>query len=118
MNPASEAPDSSSPGFDRLDAAEFAEFIQTEGVVVIDVRTPDEYAGGHIEGALNIDVNGSDFADQIAALDPAASYAIYCRSGNRSLTAMQQLSEAGFVDLRDLQGGISAWTSAGYPVVK
>lgn len=101
----------------RLDAAGFAEFIAGSGVVVLDVRTPEEFASGHLEGALNIDVNAGDFAEQIADLDHEASYAIYCRSGNRSQTAMALMDEAGFGDLRDLDGGILAWTQAGYPAV-
>ena len=55
-----------------------------EGTVIIDVRTPGEFASGHLEGALNIDVQSPDFAAQVSQLDPTQEYFIYCRSGNRS----------------------------------
>lgn len=87
------------------------------GVVILDVRSPAEFAGGHIEGALNIDVNGADFAAQVAALDPSVDYAVYCRSGNRSRTAIDIMAQAGVTQTLGLEGGIGAWTGAGNPTV-
>lgn len=101
----------------RLDAAEFEAAMKSDGVVLLDVRTPAEFAAGHIEGAKNTDVEAADFGTQIAALDKAATYAVYCRSGNRSQVAMDQMKAAGFTSYFDLKGGIGAWTSAGKPVV-
>ncbi len=75
---------------------------------MIDVRTPQEFAAGHIEGALNINVESPDFAAQIAALDPDGTYAVYCRSGNRSRVAMQQMEQAGLANVFGLEGGIGA----------
>lgn len=63
---------------------------------VIDVRTAEEFASGHLEGALNFDVQSSNFVDQVASLDPAANYVIYCRSGNRSGAAIDELKALGF----------------------
>ena len=88
-----------------------------EGTVVIDVRTPAEFASGHLDGALNIDVQSPDFAAQISQLDPEADYFVYCRSGNRSGQAISQMSNLGFTSL--VNGGSVADASArsGIPVV-
>lgn len=74
-----------------------------EGTVIIDVRTPGEFAGGHLEGALNIDVQSPDFAAQVSQLDPSKDYFIYCRSGNRSGQAISQMSNMGFTSM--INGG-------------
>lgn len=102
----------------RLDAKAFAQRLGQPGVVPLDVRTPAEYADGHIAGAKNIDVQAGDFAQRVAALDKAASYAVYCRSGNRSQTAVAAMRAAGFTRVFDLVGGITAWTAEGNPVTK
>jgi phage shock protein E len=74
--------------------------------VVIDVRTPTEFAAGHIAGARNIDVEAADFGSRIASLDKKASYLVYCRSGRRSAIAADQMAAAGFSDIVD--GGAMA----------
>ena len=102
---------------ERVDAARFAEVVTSPGVTIIDVRTPEEYAQGHIEGAVNYNVEGPDFATQIAGLDPAGTYAVYCRSGNRSQVAVAAMSQAGINGIYELQSGITGWTDAGQPVV-
>lgn len=95
----------------------FVERIESnEDVVVLDVRTPEEYAAGHLPDALNVDVNAADFAARIDQLDPDATYAVYCRSGNRSAVAVDHMIEAGFDDVEHLGGGIGAWQAAGGPV--
>jgi phage shock protein E len=73
---------------------------------VIDVRTPAEYATGHIAGAGNIDVEAADFGSKIAALDKKAPYLVYCHSGRRSGIASTQMAAAGFTDIVD--GGAMA----------
>ncbi|MBU4337645.1 MAG: rhodanese-like domain-containing protein [Actinobacteria bacterium] len=108
---------SSGSGGKTLGVDEFADLVATDGVVLIDVRTPEEFATGHLAGAQNIDVESSDFTTQIANLDTATTYAVYCRSGNRSLTAMTAMQDAGFENVSDLSGGITAWAQAGQPVV-
>jgi len=100
-----------------LDAAQFADLAAGEGVVVLDVRTPEEFAAGHLEGAVNLDVSDAGFAGQVAELDPDATYALYCRSGNRSQAAMGLIQGAGIDSLADLAGGIQAWTQSGGAVV-
>jgi len=68
----------------------------SEDTVIIDVRTPAEFATGHLDGAVNIDVQSPDFAAQIMELDPNGDYFVYCRSGNRSGQAIAQMSQMGF----------------------
>lgn len=88
-----------------------------EGTVIIDVRTPAEFAGGHLEGALNIDIQSPDFAAQVSQLDPTEDYFIYCRSGNRSGQAISQMSNMGFTSM--INGGSveQASTYSGVPVI-
>lgn len=100
-----------------VDAPAFDAAIETDGVVVIDVRTPGEFADGHIDSAVNIDLQNPAFAQQILDLDPDVTYAVYCRSGNRSATATQYMVDNGFTSLYELDGGIVAWESAGLPLV-
>ena len=85
--------------------------------VIIDVRTPEEFAGGHIENAINIDYYASTFESDINALDKDKAYLIYCRSGNRSGQALDIMEDLGFQEVYDLGGGINAWKSAGLPTV-
>lgn len=82
---------------------------------VIDVRTPEEFAAGHVAGAININVEAPDFGEQIAALDAEDAYLVYCRSGRRSAVAADQMAEAGFTDIIDA-GGLEALAEAGAPI--
>lgn len=86
--------------------------------VLIDVRTPQEFASGHLEGAVNIDAQAEDFRDQLAALDPQVEYFVYCRSGNRSAAAIRTMTAAGFTDLTDLGSVEEASRATGRAVVK
>lgn len=85
-------------------------------LVVLDVRTPEEFAEGHLEGAVLVDFYAADFADQLAALDADVPYLVYCRSGNRSGQALGVMEQLGFTSVVDVDGGIVAWTGAGLPV--
>lgn len=100
----------------KVDPQEFRTAIE-QGATVIDVRTPAEFSSGHLEGAVNIDIAAPDFATRISELDPQQTYAVYCRSGNRSGVATTQMQADGFSSVYDLQGGIGAWQAAGYPIV-
>lgn len=79
------------------------------GVTVVDVRTPAEFAQGHLPGAVNIDVSGAGFDDAVAELDPEGEYAVYCKSGNRSRAAIEELAADGIDGTVGLEGGIGAW---------
>ena len=91
---------------------EFAEIMVQKDVRLIDVRTPKEYAEGHLAGAENIDVKAVDFAEHIKDIKGTA--AVYCRSGKRSLTAAEQLVKQGCM-VYNLDGGILAWQKVGKP---
>lgn len=101
----------------ELSPADFAAAAKRAGTTILDVRTPAEYAEGHLPGAVNIDVQSPDFAARIGQLDPKATYAVYCRSGNRSAAALQLMQGAGFTSAYHLGGGIGAWQQAGGEVV-
>jgi rhodanese-related sulfurtransferase len=95
------------------DAGPAAEALDV-GATVIDVRTPEEFAEGHVEGATLIDIQGADFEAQVDALDPEATYVVYCRSGNRSARAAAMMRDAG---LEVIDGGaLGDMESAGWPV--
>ena len=100
-----------------LSAADFAAAAKLPDTVLLDVRTPSEFAAGHIAGAVNIDVESATFPQLVAALDPTKNYAVYCRSGSRSKAAMSAMEQAGFSHLFDLAGGIGAWQSSGGQLV-
>lgn len=101
----------------HLDPGAFAAAMAQPNTVLIDVRTPAEFAAGHISGASNIDVESADFASQIASLDKTKTYALYCHSGRRSGIAMQLMQQAGFTNVYDLSGGIENWQSQGMSLV-
>jgi phage shock protein E len=94
----------------HVDAADFEQALRTPGVVLIDVRTPEEFARGHLPGAVNINVESPDFEAQVAALDLNAPHAVYCRSANRSQVALAIMADAGHTQTLGLAGGIVAWT--------
>jgi phage shock protein E len=102
----------------RVGTGEFATVIDQPGVVIIDVRTPEEFADGHITGAVNIPVQQADFASRIAGLDPNTTYAVYCRSGNRSQPAVAAMEEAGITTIYELDSGTKGWTAAGQPLTR
>ena len=91
---------------------EFASISSQKDVRLIDVRTPEEYAEGHIAGAENIDVKAPDFAERIKGVE--GKVAVYCRSGKRSMMAAEQLAKQGCT-VYNLDGGILAWQKAGKP---
>ena len=101
----------------NLNVSEFSQKITEPDVIILDVRTPEEFASGHIEGALNIDFNGGDFANEITRLNPSENYAIYCRSGSRSGQAASIMHKAGVHEVSNLNGGVIDWTNAGLPLV-
>lgn len=101
-------------------AAKVDELIKSGKYVVIDVRTPEEYAASHINGAVNYDYYSDDFEDNLEEnlTDKSKPYIVYCRSGKRSLYSAQIMEELGYKDVTNLDGGFLAWESAGKPVVK
>ncbi|NLP21789.1 MAG: rhodanese-like domain-containing protein [Erysipelotrichaceae bacterium] len=90
------------------------ELMQTEEVIVLDVRTIDEFKGGHIENAIHLDV--SNIKDEMPDVlpDKDAKILIYCRSGNRSYQAALKLDKLGYTNIYDF-GGLNTWP---YEIVK
>jgi phage shock protein E len=101
----------------NLTAAEFSALTQQSGVTLVDVRTPAEFASGHLKGAQNIDIEAADFDARVAALAKDGSYALYCRSGNRSGQALVRMTATGFTKVAHLVGGVGAWQAAGFKLV-
>lgn len=86
------------------------------GLVVLDIRTPEEFNDVRLANAINIDYYDADFADQLDDLDKNDPYVMYCRSGNRSSNAVETMKELGFVEVYEIDGGIVNWYDSGFPV--
>ncbi len=109
---------SSSSSANNLSVEEFSTKAAEPGVVTLDVRTPGEFAEGYIQGARLIDFQSGNFESEIATLDKNATYAVYCRSGNRSGQAVKVMQEAGFTNVFNMNGGVIDWVNAGLPLVR
>jgi len=104
--------------FKNVGVEEFQKLAADKKNVVLDVRTPKEFAAGHIAGAVNIDFNAPDFAKKIEALDKDKAYLVHCAGGVRSTKACQKMTEIHFKQLFNLEPGLRAWEKAGKPVEK
>jgi phage shock protein E len=102
---------------ETVEADQAVEIIESGERTVIDVRTPAEYAAGHVEGSENIDVSSATFEQQLDGLDKDEEYVLYCQSGNRSATAADKMADLGFTNVLDA-GGIVSLEAAGAPVVQ
>lgn len=89
---------------------------QPTDLVVLDIRTPDEFAGPRLPGAVNIDFYASDFAAQLDDLDKTVPYVVYCRSGNRSSQTIPIMRDLGFELVYEIDGGIVNWAERGFPL--
>ena len=76
---------------------------------VIDVRTEDEFASGHLKGAVNMNMFDPQFGTKIEQLDPSKTYFLICRSGNRSATACNKMAKSGHQKLYNIAGGMMSW---------
>jgi len=83
---------------------------------ILDVRTPEEYAEGHISGAINIPFTELEARASELGIEGSDELVVYCRTGRRAAIAEVTLSELGYTNLRDLDGHITAWSEAGYPL--
>jgi len=99
--------------FKNVDVAGFEKLRADKKNVVLDVRTKEEYAAGHIPGAVNIDVNAPDFQEKVTKLDKGKTYLVHCAAGGRSVKACGKLSQIDFPKLYNLEGGFKAWEKAG-----
>lgn len=87
-------------------------------ITVLDVRTPEEFAEGHLKDAVNLDFNADDFEQKIAKLDPAKPYLVHCAAGGRSGQSMELFEKHKFTRILHLSDGYRAWVEAGKPVEK
>jgi rhodanese-related sulfurtransferase len=109
-------------GFADLSPAEGRETIARRsgdpGFVLLDVRTPSEFAEERIRGAVMVDYRSPSFRDEMAKLDREKTYLVYCRTGNRTKGALQVMRELGFRNVLHLAGGITKWKEAGFPTAR
>lgn len=87
-------------------------------IVVLDVRTPSEWNGGHLKNAKHADIQSSDFEQKIASIDKNATIVVYCAAGGRSSRAASMMVQKGYKNVINMAGGINAWNAAGYPTTK
>jgi rhodanese-related sulfurtransferase len=88
------------------------------GFSILDVRTPGEFAEGHLEGAVLVDYRSPRFRQEMAQLDREKTYLVYCRTGNRSAHALETMKDLGFRSIYHLEGGIKRWVEEGLPAVR
>lgn len=87
-----------------------------KNTLVIDVRTPEEVAEGHLPGSVNINFLGENFAQEIDVLNKKTTYLVYCKTGIKSRKAADLMQKAGFKHVYMLEGGFTAWKEAGKPI--
>lgn len=86
-------------------------------LVILDIRTPGEFATGHIKGAINVDYRSGAFAWEIGRLDRSRTYLVYCRTGRRTAGAIDIMTGLGFARIIQVAGDIEGWKAAGLPLV-
>ena len=97
------------PIYKNVTAEEFKDLLKTNPGTLVDVRTAEEFKGGYIRGAINIDYFSPTFKDDISTIDKSKPVYVYCRSGNRSGKAMLILQDLGYNEVYNLIGGYSQW---------
>ena len=107
------------PSIRNVSVEEASVLLQSDApLTVIDVRTAQEFAQGHIEGAINLDALSEDFEKQLAKLNKDKPYLVHCRSGRRSAAALETLRKAKFSRVAHMDEGLVAWTTAGLPLAQ
>lgn len=92
--------------------------LNAKNSILLDVRTLEEYQAGHIKNAININFLNPEFQENVAQLDKAKTYLVYCQSGRRSAQATAKLKTLGFTNIVELQGGLNKWIADGMQTVK
>ena len=105
-------------GVKNIDVREFEKLRTAKTNVILDVRTPQEFAAGHMPGAVNIDVNSPEFDKKVATLDPKKTYLVHCAAGFRGSKACEKLQKLSFGRVYNLEGGMKAWEKAGQKAEK
>jgi len=111
--------DTTTQSIELVSPADAAQVIADDpaGLVVLDIRTPEEFNEARLADAIMVDFYADDFADQLDTLDKDVPYVMYCRTGNRSSDAVKTMKGLGFVEVYEIDGGIVNWYEQGYPVV-
>ncbi|HAB18179.1 MAG TPA: rhodanese-like domain-containing protein [Verrucomicrobiota bacterium] len=115
---ASSASTAKPPVTKNLGVEQFDKLRSNTNAVILDVRTPSEFAQGHLPGAVLLDFKAPDFAERLANLDKSKQYLVHCAAGVRSAKACTKMESLGFTNLINLEGGLTAWKQAGKPVAK
>lgn len=103
----------------QVSAIDFSKEIKaTDEAVIVDVRTPDEFRKGHLQNALNLNWNGSEFETQLATLDKKKPIFVYCLSGGRSGKAVEKMRKEGFEHIIEMPGGMMEWRANNFPEMK
>src|SRR5882762_1354408 len=102
----------------HVDARGAQELLSQTNLVILDIRTPEEFKSFHIAGATNIDFHGSNFEQRINALDKSKAYLVHCASGGRSTRSLEIFQKHDFQSIYHLDGGINEWKNTGLPVEK
>ncbi|MFH1169923.1 MAG: rhodanese-like domain-containing protein [Chloroflexota bacterium] len=108
--------------FGDISTAEASAMIQenagNDSFVILDVRTAQEYATGHIADTANMDFYATSFQDDLNKLDKGKAYLVYCRTGNRSRQAVDMMQKLGFTEVYNMSGGIVQWQAEGHPTAQ
>lgn len=118
--PAATGAETASTAAHRIVTVQEAEALlaKDKSIVVLDVRTADEFKAGHIAGAVNVDFNGETFDADLAKLDRNKTYLLHCASGGRSSQAEDQMTDLKFKSVLHLKEGFNGWKKQGKPVAK
>ncbi len=110
---------SSETKIDHASAVQAAELMKKDSaIVVLDIRTPEEYGTGHIPKSINIDFKSDNFAAELKKLDSSKTYLVHCRSGGRSTSSLKTFKKLGFTHIIHLDGGMMDWGKEQLPVEK
>ncbi len=102
----------------NVSAKQAKSLIEKGPVQILDIRTPGEFAQGHIAGAININFNSPNFEQELSKLDKNKEYLVHCRSGHRSGNALRTFKKLGFKHIDHMNHGIIDWNNAGYPLTR
>jgi thioredoxin len=106
-------------GVQLVSVQAFSEVLKaTPNATIVDVRTPEEFQGGHLKDAVNFNVLGPEFQSQVSKLDKTQPVFVYCKVGGRSADAVEKMKGMGFTTIYDMKGGYMAWSSAGMETTK
>ena len=110
--------DTTTQSIELVSPADAAQVIADDpaGLVVLDIRTPEEFNEARLADAIMVDFYADDFTDQLDTLDKDVPYVMYCRTGNRSSDAVKTMKDLGFVEVYEIDGGIVNWFEQGYPI--